>query len=131
MTTVDVQGPPKESKPELPDYVTDPNAVLKDKGAKWRYGLPPDYSKTRKVYHESKLNFHAARHPAGGMECISVAISLRYTLLASRLQSQSTSYFGPRVALVRLKILIMQRIDRILHLSRTFFPRFPLCLSRI
>lgn len=38
----------------LPDYVTDPDAVLKDSHAKWRYGRAPDYSKTRKVFAESK-----------------------------------------------------------------------------
>ena len=40
--------------PELPDYLFDPNAVLKDTSAKWRHGQPPDYSNTRKVFEESK-----------------------------------------------------------------------------
>ncbi|KAK8178926.1 hypothetical protein BKA81DRAFT_383453 [Phyllosticta paracitricarpa] len=44
----------------LPDYLTDPDAVLKDQDAKWRYGRPPDYSKTRKVYAETKKMSHAA-----------------------------------------------------------------------
>lgn len=38
----------------LPDYMTDPNAVLRDVDAQWRYGQPPDYSKTRKVFEQSK-----------------------------------------------------------------------------
>lgn len=45
------------SQPELPDYLTDPNAVLKDHQAKWRYGRAPDYSKTRKVFEESESCF--------------------------------------------------------------------------
>lgn len=40
--------------PGLPDYLASPNAVLKDTEATWRYGRPPDYSKTRKVWAESK-----------------------------------------------------------------------------
>jgi hypothetical protein len=40
----------------LPDYVLDPNAVMGD-SANWRYGRAPDYTKTRKVYEESMLNF--------------------------------------------------------------------------
>lgn len=39
--------------PGLPDYMTDPNAVLKDVDAEWRYGRPPDYSKTRQAFAES------------------------------------------------------------------------------
>lgn len=37
----------------LPDYLTDSDAVMKDVNASWRYGRPPDYSKTRKVWAES------------------------------------------------------------------------------
>jgi hypothetical protein len=44
-----------ESAAGLPDYLLDPNAVLKDESAKWRYGQAPDYSNTRKVYNESEL----------------------------------------------------------------------------
>jgi hypothetical protein len=43
-----------QAAPSLPDYVTDPDAVLKDKNVNWRYGRAPDYSKTRKVFAESK-----------------------------------------------------------------------------
>jgi len=39
----------------LPDFYTNPNAVLGDLSASWRYGKPPDYSKTRKVYEESEF----------------------------------------------------------------------------
>jgi len=54
MAAADVQNPPAEpSAPALPDYVTDPNAVLKDSEATWRYGRAPDYSKTRAVWAES------------------------------------------------------------------------------
>lgn len=48
-------SPPKEEpKSEIPDYMTDPNAVLKDVNARWRYGRAPDYSKTRAVFAQSK-----------------------------------------------------------------------------
>ena len=53
MATTDSEAPPAAA-PELPDYLLDPNAVLNDTGANWRYGQPPDYSSTRKVYGESK-----------------------------------------------------------------------------
>ncbi|QBZ58627.1 hypothetical protein PoMZ_03583 [Pyricularia oryzae] len=49
----------EEATPALPDYVTDENAVTKDK-AKWRYGRAPDYSKTRKIWAESKKSNHTA-----------------------------------------------------------------------
>lgn len=54
MATVDVHPPPAEPAPVLPDYLTDPDAVLNDSQAKWRYGRAPDYSKTRKVFAESE-----------------------------------------------------------------------------
>ena len=40
----------------LPDYVLDPNAVMKDDSAKWRYGRAPDYTKTRKMWSESEYS---------------------------------------------------------------------------
>ncbi|OJJ51816.1 hypothetical protein ASPZODRAFT_163590 [Penicilliopsis zonata CBS 506.65] len=43
---------------DLPDYVLDPNAVLKDNEAAWRLGSPPDYSNTRKFYAKSKTMTH-------------------------------------------------------------------------
>lgn len=55
MATAEVQQPPaQEPAPGLPDYLTDPDAVLKDHDANWRYGRAPDYSKTRKVFAESE-----------------------------------------------------------------------------
>ena len=52
MATAEVQNQPSEA-PGLPDYLLDPNAVLQDSSANWRYGRAPDYSNTRKVYNES------------------------------------------------------------------------------
>jgi hypothetical protein len=48
-----VEASPAEA-PGLPDYLIDPNAVLKDNSATWRYGRAPDYSNTRNVYEQSK-----------------------------------------------------------------------------
>jgi hypothetical protein len=56
MATADVQNPPVET-PSLPDYLLNPNAVLKD-DANWRYGRAPDYSNTRKVYEQTKTKNH-------------------------------------------------------------------------
>lgn len=53
MAAVEGPAPPAEPAPGLPDYVLDPNAVLKDTEVKWRYGRAPDYSKTRTVFEES------------------------------------------------------------------------------
>lgn len=44
----------------LPDYVTDADAVMKDDFAKWRYGRAPDYTKTRKIWSETKRMSHEA-----------------------------------------------------------------------
>lgn len=61
MAAADVQEPPaQEAAPALPDYLTNPDAVLGDKDAKWRYGRAPDYSKTRKVFAETKQMTHEA-----------------------------------------------------------------------
>ena len=60
MASADVQqpvDPPSTNEPApaaLPDYLTDPDAVQKDTKAAWRYGAPPDYTNTRKVWAESK-----------------------------------------------------------------------------
>lgn len=57
MAAADVQQPVQaEPAPSIPDYLADPDAVLKDNESKWRYGRAPDYSKTRKVYSESKYS---------------------------------------------------------------------------
>ncbi|KAJ7486197.1 hypothetical protein B0H11DRAFT_2157332 [Mycena galericulata] len=46
-----------ETAPALPDYVLDPNAVLKD-SAKWRHKKVPDYAKTRADYERTKTMNH-------------------------------------------------------------------------
>ncbi|ORY63080.1 uncharacterized protein BCR38DRAFT_516032 [Pseudomassariella vexata] len=48
----------KASPPALPDYMTDPNAVLKDLNTEWRYGRPPDYSNTRRFFAQTKKCSH-------------------------------------------------------------------------
>ncbi|KAJ6504613.1 hypothetical protein C8R47DRAFT_1245528 [Mycena vitilis] len=44
--------------PALPDYVLDPDAVLKDVSAKWRHQKVPDYSRTRVDYQRTKKMSH-------------------------------------------------------------------------
>ncbi|KAL5359690.1 hypothetical protein BJX96DRAFT_60863 [Aspergillus floccosus] len=44
----------------LPDFVLDPNAVLKDTEASWRHGAPPSYAKTREFYEKTKTQSHEA-----------------------------------------------------------------------
>ncbi|CCC11528.1 hypothetical protein SMACR_04517 [Sordaria macrospora] len=53
-------APAPEPAPALPDYVLDENAVLKDVIDSWRHGRAPDYSRTRKVYAETKKASHTA-----------------------------------------------------------------------
>ena len=55
MAAADVQAPPSEAAPAVPDYLSSPNAVFNDEGVQWRYGRAPDYSKTRKVWEEGML----------------------------------------------------------------------------
>lgn len=49
-------GTPEDSDltTAIPDYLASPNAVFGDEGVQWRYGRPPDYTKTRKVWEESE-----------------------------------------------------------------------------
>ncbi|KIK51361.1 hypothetical protein GYMLUDRAFT_265867 [Collybiopsis luxurians FD-317 M1] len=47
-----------KKSPNLPDYAVDPDAVLKDKSAKWRFGRIPDYTKTRASYQAGKAMNH-------------------------------------------------------------------------
>ncbi|KAG4030150.1 hypothetical protein MFRU_013g01730 [Monilinia fructicola] len=54
------EEPPIDSSASLPDYLLDPNAVMKDVDAKWRYNQPPDYTNTRKVWAQTKTQNHAA-----------------------------------------------------------------------
>jgi hypothetical protein len=56
MASEDVKPDVAPEPAALPDYLTDPNAVLKDE-ASWRYGRAPDYSNTRSVYEQSRLMF--------------------------------------------------------------------------
>lgn len=65
-------APPEQDHAAMPDYLTDSDAVLKDQGVKWRYGRPPDYSKTRKVYAESEsCNLGGSTcHHLPGLPCI-------------------------------------------------------------
>ncbi|MCJ1465834.1 hypothetical protein MMC07_004453 [Pseudocyphellaria aurata] len=56
MSSADVQAAPT---PALPDYLSDPNAVLKD-ASEWRYGRAPDYSRTRTVFEKTKKYNHEA-----------------------------------------------------------------------
>ena len=45
--------PKEEAKAAgTPDFLTSPDAVLKDEAA-WRYGRAPDYSNTREVFRQS------------------------------------------------------------------------------
>jgi hypothetical protein len=39
---------------DLPDFMTDPNAVLNDKDHEWRYNRVPDYKKVNAAYEEGK-----------------------------------------------------------------------------
>lgn len=47
---------PIEPQPDasLPDFMTSPDATLGDKEAVWRYGKPPDYSRTREEWAQSE-----------------------------------------------------------------------------
>ncbi|KAF2762417.1 hypothetical protein EJ05DRAFT_725 [Pseudovirgaria hyperparasitica] len=65
--------------PSLPDYVTDPNAVLKDADARWRYGRAPDYTKTRKVFTETKK----MNHTAGSLPALIEALVKNWEIEAS------------------------------------------------
>ncbi|VBB86324.1 Putative protein of unknown function [Podospora comata] len=46
--------------PTLPDYVLNPDAVLSDPSTTWRHGQPPDYTKTRQFYLQTKKSTHPA-----------------------------------------------------------------------
>ncbi|KAJ7597759.1 hypothetical protein C8J56DRAFT_327948 [Mycena floridula] len=50
--------PPSDNSAGLPDYVVDPNAVLKDTSARWRFQKVPDYDKTRQMYQATKTMTH-------------------------------------------------------------------------
>lgn len=39
---------------DLPDFMTNPNAVLNDTEHEWRYGRVPDYKKVNEAYELGK-----------------------------------------------------------------------------
>jgi hypothetical protein len=43
---------------ELPDFMTDANAVLNDKDHEWRYNRVPDYKKVNAAYEEGNKIIH-------------------------------------------------------------------------
>ncbi|KAI1133976.1 hypothetical protein F5Y05DRAFT_417641 [Hypoxylon sp. FL0543] len=51
---------PAEQASAVPDFMSDPNAVLKDIDAQWRNTNPPDYTRTRKFYSETRQCNHQA-----------------------------------------------------------------------
>lgn len=55
----------------VPDYLSDPDACLKDTEVTWRLGRAPDYSKTRKYWKESKWLFLQSLPSTNvcGLEC--------------------------------------------------------------
>ncbi|KAK9386011.1 hypothetical protein V1515DRAFT_197700 [Lipomyces mesembrius] len=65
--------------PVIPDYATDPNAVLNDTDATWRHGAPPNYSNTRKVFEETKQ----MSHETGSLEAIVQNIVKNWEIEAS------------------------------------------------
>jgi hypothetical protein len=54
MAAVDVQQPASDKEPSVPDYLSNPSAVLDDASSRWRYGKAPDYSQPRRVWEESE-----------------------------------------------------------------------------
>lgn len=83
MAAVDVQSPVPDQQtepattPALPDYVTNPNAVLGDAKAVWRYGRAPDYSKTRKVWAESMSDLSLSHCLVRSLDVVSSCIAQR------------------------------------------------------
>lgn len=59
MASAEAPPPPSEA-PVLPDYMTNQNAVLGDLEATWRFGKPPDYTNTRKVFAQSECPPHSS-----------------------------------------------------------------------
>ncbi|KAJ8061604.1 hypothetical protein OCU04_009410 [Sclerotinia nivalis] len=60
MNSAHTEAAPADTTAALPDYLLDPNAVMKDLDAKWRYNQPPDYTNTRKVWAQTKTQNHTA-----------------------------------------------------------------------
>lgn len=47
-----------DATPSLPDYMTDPNAVLNDENVTWRNKRAPDYTKVNATFEETKTVNH-------------------------------------------------------------------------
>ncbi|KAL0092586.1 hypothetical protein J3Q64DRAFT_1222622 [Phycomyces blakesleeanus] len=50
----------------LPDFMTNPNAVLNDKDHEWRYNRVPDYTKVNAAFEAEK----SKEHPEGSLESL-------------------------------------------------------------
>ncbi|KAI9006260.1 hypothetical protein CLU79DRAFT_712802 [Phycomyces nitens] len=50
----------------LPDFMTNPNAVLNDKDHEWRYNRVPDYTKVNAAFEAEKTK----EHPEGSLESL-------------------------------------------------------------
>ena len=61
MAAPDIEASVPASTSALPDYLVDPNAVLKDEAA-WRYGRAPDYTNTRAVYEKCEFTILSSPH---------------------------------------------------------------------
>ncbi|KAL4787339.1 hypothetical protein BJX76DRAFT_318916 [Aspergillus varians] len=82
----------------LPDYVLDPNAVLGDADAKWRYGRPPSYTKTRDYYEQTRQMTHEAGSLSSLVENLvknwEIEASFKTSLSDWRTVDQSTYTFS-------------------------------------
>lgn len=82
----------------LPDYVLDPNAVLGDTNAAWRYGRPPSYKKTREYYEQTRQMTHEATSLPSLVENLvknwEVEASFKTSLLDWRTVDQSCYTFS-------------------------------------
>lgn len=101
MATAETENPPAEAPaPALPDYVLDADAVLKDANVKWRHGRAPDYSKTRKIWNESKpiqLSSEAQpKPPAHHTLCCSSQEMLPHRRLPARPGREAGQELGDR-----------------------------------
>ena len=49
---------PTETAPTVPDYMTDPDAVLRDENVTWRNKRAPDYTKVNAAFEQTKTTNH-------------------------------------------------------------------------
>ena len=54
----------------LPDFMTDPNAVLNDKDHEWRYNRIPDYNKVNATYEEGMV-WHKSNYCMTNIDLVS------------------------------------------------------------